>query len=138
MAAKKFGFKNKRKKIISDINITPFVDVLLVLLIIFMISAPMMTSSININLPEGTNNNSKENNPISITIDKAGKIFIDDKNIKLSQIKDQLLIFSNNNLNNVIFIRADIKIDYGRVMAIVKRINDSGFKNVSFATKIKQ
>ncbi|MBL6664598.1 MAG: biopolymer transporter ExbD [Rickettsiales bacterium] len=136
---KKFNYRKKKNKIISDINITPFVDVLLVLLIIFMIAAPMMTSSIEITLPDGKNNEKKQEiQPISISIDNEGKIYVNNENIKLIYLKEKLLSYSQQDINIPIFLRADITLDYGRVMKIIKRINDAGFKNVSLATKIQE
>ena len=136
---KKFSYKRKRSKTISDINITPFVDVLLVLLIIFMISAPMMTSSIDISLPDGSNKASKKDiKPTTISIDNEGKIYINNENIKLAYLKQKLISYSQHDFSAPIFLKADITLDYGRVMKIVKRINDAGFKNVSLATKIEK
>lgn len=136
---KKFSYKRKKNKTISDINITPFVDVLLVLLIIFMISAPMMTSSIDISLPDGSNKDStKDIKPTTISIDNEGKIYINNENIKLAYLKQKLISYSQNDFNTPIFLKADITLDYGRVMTVVKRINDAGFRNVSLATKIEK
>lgn len=136
---RKFSYKRKKNKAISDINITPFVDVLLVLLIIFMVAAPMMTSSIDVNLPDGSEQASEdESHPTTVSIDNEGKIYIKNERIKLAKLKEKLLIHSQNNLNTPIYLRADITLDYGRVMKIIKRINDAGFKKVSLATKIEQ
>jgi len=104
-----------------------------------MVAAPMMTSSIDINLPDGTKNKSKEEiKPITISIDNKGKIYIKNENIKFSNLKQKLLTYSQDTLTTPIFLRADITLDYGRVMKTIKRINDIGFKNVSLATKIEQ
>ena len=99
---------SKKRRIISDINITPFVDVLLVLLIIFMVAAPMMTSSINVDLPGGTTNPLNEKTqPISISVKADGSIFLQEEQIKITALPSKLLSLTNNNLSNKIHVRAD-------------------------------
>ncbi len=131
--------KNRRKNPVSEINITPFVDVLLVLLIIFMISAPMLTGSVNVDLPKGASEPiSQKNQPIIITIDNLGAIFLADEATKLSSLPQQLIKITGNNLEQKIYIKADKSLDYGRVMDVIKNINQSGFSNVILATQIAQ
>lgn len=130
---------NKKRRIISDINITPFVDVLLVLLIIFMVAAPMMTSSINIDLPKGAANPANEKiQPISISVKSDGSIFLQDEAIKLSALPSRLLEMTSNNLDNKIYVRADKNLDYGRVMEVVRTVSLAGFNQVSLATELAQ
>lgn len=140
MGANLFDHKNnKKKRIISDINITPFVDVLLVLLIIFMVAAPMMTSGINVDLPKGASSPSSEKTPpISISIKEDGSIFLQEEALKLSNLPAKLLELSGNNLNNKIYVRADKKLDYGRVMEVVKSVNLAGFNQVVLVTELAQ
>ena len=135
-----FDSKNsKKRRIISDINITPFVDVLLVLLIIFMVAAPMMTSSINIDLPKGAASPANEKiQPISISVKSDGSIFLQDEAIKLASLPAKLLEISGNNLDNKIYVRADKNLDYGRVMEIVRTVSIAGFNQVSLATELAQ
>ena len=130
---------SKKRRIISDINITPFVDVLLVLLIIFMVSAPMMTSSINVDLPGGTTNPLNEKTqPISISVKADGSIFLQEEQIKITALPSKLLSLTNNNLSNKIHVRADKKLDYGRVMEIVKTVSSTGFNQVVLVTELTQ
>ncbi len=130
---------NKKRRIISDINITPFVDVLLVLLIIFMVAAPMMTSSINIDLPKGAATPSTEKlPPISISVKSDGTIYLQEEALKLGSLPTELLKISNNNLNSKIHVRADKNIDYGRVMEVVKIISLAGFNQVVLVTELAQ
>lgn len=130
---------SKKRAVISDINITPFVDVLLVLLIIFMVAAPMMTSSIEVDLPSGTESkNEEKTKPVIVSIKKDGSVYIEEEPCKLNLIGTSLKSFTNNNLNNKIYIRADKKLDYGRVMQVVQKINESGFTSVSLATEVSQ
>jgi len=128
---------NKKKRIISDINITPFVDVLLVLLIIFMVAAPLMTSGVKVDLPKGAANQIDEKSPpLIVSIKSDGTIFLQDEPLKLALLTPKLLTSTNNNLNSKIYIRADQEIDYGRVMEVVKTINIGGFNQVILVTEL--
>lgn len=128
---------NKQRRVISDINITPFVDVLLVLLIIFMVAAPMMTSSVNVSLPEGSGTpNNFKTKPVTIAIKADGTLFLDELPIKLNALSYQLVQLTHNNLNNPIHISADQNLDYGRVMNVVKMVNSAGFKQVILVTQL--
>jgi biopolymer transport protein TolR len=130
---------SKKRRIISDINITPFVDVLLVLLIIFMVAAPMMTSSINVDLPGGTTNPLNEKTqPISISVKADGSIFLQEEQIKITALSSKLLSLTNNNLSNKIHVRADKKLDYGRVMEVVRTVSSTGFNQVVLVTELTQ
>ena len=137
-----FSFQSKNRKkhrVISDINITPFVDILLVLLIIFMVAAPMMTSSVNIDLPKGAGSQMNEKvQPLSVSIKSDGSIFLQDEQIKLTILSSKLLEKTDNNLSNKIFVRADKNLDYGRVMEVVKIISKAGFNQVVLATELSQ
>jgi biopolymer transport protein TolR len=135
-----FDQKNsKKRRIISDINITPFVDVLLVLLIIFMVAAPMMTSGIEVELPKGaTNPLNEKSQPISVSVKDDGTIFLQEETIKLSSLPTKLLQLSGNNLGNKIMVYADKKLDYGRVMEVVKTIGLAGFNQVVLVTELSQ
>jgi biopolymer transport protein TolR len=130
---------NKKRRIVSEINVTPFVDVLLVLLVIFMVTAPMMTSSINVALPQGTDNQLVEDiAPIVVSIKQDGVIFLEEKETKLAFLAKDLLQLTNNNLENKIHIRADKDLDYGRVMEVVKTISLAGFDKVILVTELAQ
>lgn len=127
----------KRRSSISDINITPFVDVLLVLLIIFMVAAPMMVGSVEINLPKGASSSINEKSqPITVTIKQDGSIYLQEESIKLRSLASSLLKINNNDLNNKIYVRADEGLDYGRVMEVVKTINSAGFSQVVLVTEL--
>lgn len=130
---------SKKRRIVSDINITPFVDVLLVLLIIFMVAAPMMTSSINVELPKGAASPTNEKvQPISISVKSDGSIFLQEEVIKLNALPSRLLELTGNNLSNKIYVRADKNLDYGRVMEIVRTVGVAGFNQVVLATELAQ
>ena len=133
---KQTGRSASRRVVISDINITPFVDVLLVLLIIFMVSAPMMTSSVDVNLPQGTDSNPIKLQPITISIKEDGSIYLQDNLIKISILGAKLKDITANDLKQKILVRADKKLDYGTVMHVVKTIGQAGFSHVVLATEI--
>ena len=131
--------KNQKfKKTMSDINVTPFVDVMLVLLIIFMVTAPLLTSGIKINLPESSvilKNEKKD--PVTVSINSKGEIFIQKKKISKEQLIKKLSVLKKNNKNLKIYIKGDKKLDYGKVMDLMNLINSSGFKKVALVTKLK-
>jgi len=132
--------KNSRKKpLMSEINITPFVDVLLVLLIIFMIAAPMLTGSVNVDLPKGSSEAIQEKSqPLIVTIDSEGAVFLQDEQIKLGLLNGKLLQIAGNNIEQKIYIKADKGLDYGRVMEVIKNINQGGFSHVILVTDLAQ
>lgn len=135
-----FPKKNNKAKFMSDINVTPFVDVLLVLLIIFMIAAPMLTGAVDVDLPKGDSSKQikDKNNPIIVSINKAGDIMIGEDKIKMEDLNDILLKVTKNDLNKKIYIRGDQSIDYGLIMGVIKRINESGFSKVILVTNISK
>ena len=129
-------FRNKRT--ISEINVTPFVDVMLVLLIIFMVTAPLLTSGIKINLPEISSvlKNEKKD-PVTVSINSKGEIFIQKKKFSKDQLIKKLSLLKKNNQNLKIYIKGDKKLDYGKVMDLMNLINQSGFKKVALVTRLK-
>lgn len=129
--------RGRKKSAMSDINITPFVDVLLVLLIIFMVAAPMMIGSVNIDLPKGSSGAVSEKiQPIAVTIKQDGSIYLQEDKVKLNLLPKLILNITNNNIGTKIFVRADNRIDYGRVMDVVKTINSAGYSKVVLVTEL--
>lgn len=130
--------KKLRKKPISDINVTPFVDVMLVLLIIFMVTAPLLSSGIKINLPESSSvlKNEKKD-PVTVSLNSKGEIFIQKKRFTRQQLIQKLKLLKKNNKNLKIYIKGDKKLDYGKVMDLMSLINSSGFTKVALVTKLK-
>lgn len=130
------GNSNKRG-LVSDINITPFVDVLLVLLIIFMVTTPMMNGAIDVELPNGDSSQAAvSQQSLCVFIDKNGDVFIEDQPIKFDELSKNLIEVSEGDLKKPILVKADKKIDYGKVMEVVKIIGQSGFKRVELVTEI--
>ncbi|MFZ9180984.1 MAG: ExbD/TolR family protein [Rickettsiales bacterium] len=128
-----------RRAVISDINITPFVDVLLVLLIIFMVAAPMLTSSVDVNLPQGSVNPENDKmQTITISVKADSSIYLQDDLVKFSILPTKLREISANNFDRKIFVRADKNLDYGNVMEVVKTISQAGFSKVVLVTEISK
>ncbi|MBL6621182.1 MAG: biopolymer transporter ExbD [Rickettsiales bacterium] len=127
--------RRARRRVNAHINVTPFIDVVLVLLIVFMISAPLMVSGVNVSLP--SNNSAKaitSETPFTLTVQSSGKIFFEDKNIKFSEVKN----FIKENVlsvNNRIYIRGDKDVSYGDIMKIIAEINSIGYNKVSLVTE---
>jgi biopolymer transport protein TolR len=120
----------------SEINVTPFVDVMLVLLIIFMVTAPLLTVGVPIELPEAKGQQLQSNKePVTISVDRSGKIFIQETEIKLDEIAPKLKAISKNGYEEQIFIRGDKGIDYGTVMRVMARVKAGGFTKVSLVTE---
>ena len=126
------GFQNKP---MSEINVTPLVDVMLVLLIIFMITAPLMTSGVSVDLPVTDSEAiSGQDEPLTITINKNKEIFIGDSIIKAEALEIKLKAIANLNKESRIFIRADELLPYGEVMVLMSRIKKAGYNKVALLT----
>jgi biopolymer transport protein TolR len=121
---------------IANINTTPLVDVMLVLLIIFMVTAPMLTSGVPIELPETKGQQLQTNkDPVTLSVDRSGKVFIQETEIKLDDIAPKLKAIAKNGYDEQIFIRGDKGIDYGTVMRVMGRVKAAGFTKVSLVTE---
>jgi biopolymer transport protein TolR len=128
---------NSRSHVISDINITPFVDVLLVLLIIFMVTAPIVTGGLNLNLPEGAEAQSQKNDlSVTLSLKEDGSLFVNDEKIDIETIDAYLHKQTSRNFDYVIYLKADKRNDYGKVMETIKRVNLAGFKQIVLVTKV--
>ena len=128
----------KKRKSISEINVTPFVDVMLVLLIIFMVTAPLLTAGIKVNLPESTSIlKNEKNDPITVTINSKGEIYPQKKKFTADGLIKKLKALKSQNKDLKIYIKGDKKLNYGKVMDLMSFINKSGFKKVALVTKLK-
>ena len=127
---------NGRKKLVSDINVTPLVDVMLVLLIIFMITAPMMTQGLNVDLPETTSKALRqEDKPLVVTIDETGEISINNIPQVRALMVQELKKSFDANKEQPIFLRADKKVPYGHVVTVMADIKSVGFDKIGMITK---
>ncbi len=128
----------KDSKIMSEINVTPFVDVMLVLLIIFMITAPLMKTGVEIELPEVNTPNIPENDePLIVSINKDNEIFLSEKKISNENLKSKLTAIKNANPKVKLFIKADKVVSYQNLMDVMKQIIDSNITNISLITDPK-
>ncbi len=124
----------------SDINVTPFVDVMLVLLIVFMVAAPLLTSGVAVDLPQSEAKAipDEDNKPIEVTLSKDGKVYIGDTEFAEDKLKFQLQAMSEGHKEPPrIYVRADTGIEYGRVMKIIGTINGAGFSKVALISENK-
>lgn len=140
MSNRPFNKRNNKVKYMSEINVTPFVDVLLVLLIIFMVAAPMMTGAVDVDLPKGDSSKQikEKDNPVVVSINKSGELIIGEDKTNIKNLKDKLIEVTKNNLSQKIYIRGDQSIDYGLIMGVIKKINESGFTKVILVTNISE
>ncbi|QNT79049.1 protein TolR [Entomobacter blattae] len=124
--------RSRMKRPMSEINVTPLVDVMLVLLIIFMVTAPMMTSGINVDLPKTSASQLKsDNKPITISIKEDGSIYLGENRTTLDQLINQLHSASGNDPERRVFVRGDARLNYGRIMEIMGLITTGGFSHVA-------
>lgn len=129
---------NKKRQVISEINVTPFVDVMLVLLIIFMVTAPLLTAGVKVNLPESSANVlSEKTEPITISINKKGQVFLQNKKFSNEELISKLIELKKSNKDLKIFIRGDKSLNYGKIISIMGDINKAGIKKVALITKLK-
>ncbi|MBA4164277.1 MAG: protein TolR [Erythrobacter sp.] len=129
--------RRSRRAPMAEINVTPFVDVMLVLLIIFMVTAPLLTSGVPVELPESRANPIDQTpDQVTISIDVGGTIYIDDVRIAAGGLPDALARIDQGGgaSGPVIVLRADKALDYGRVMAVMGELNRSGFNSISLVT----
>ena len=132
--------KNRKKtKIMSQINVTPFVDVMLVLLIVFMITAPLLTVGISVDLPKtkASQLNSK-GDPIIVSIKQNGELFIQERAIDPLKLLPRLKAISSGNKNLKIYVRGDKNVPYGVVLDTIAKIKSSGFNKVALVAKLQE
>jgi biopolymer transport protein TolR len=124
--------RRKNRALMSDINVTPFVDVMLVLLIIFMVTAPLLTVGVQVDLPETKAGAvSGQDEPLAVSVDAGGQIYIQDTAVDLDTLVPRLHAITGNNPDIRIFVRGDKAINYGRVMAVMGQINAAGYRRVA-------
>lgn len=130
------GRRHQRHDAFTEINVTPFVDVMLVLLVIFMVTAPMMTAGVNVDLPKSAAKAiTGDDEPISISITTNGNIYLQKNEIRLEDIEPKLRAVAGQKGDTRIFVRGDQAVDYGRIMQVVGAINAAGFGKVSLITE---
>lgn len=127
------------KAVMSEINVTPFVDVMLVLLIIFMVAAPMMTVGVPIDLPETQAKAlNSETQPITLSVKTNGEVFLQETPIPLDEIVAKLEAIATTGYSERIFVRGDATAPYGVIADVMTRIQNAGFKNIGLVTQPKK
>lgn len=133
------GRRRGRSGLVSEINVTPLVDVMLVLLIIFMVAAPMMTVGVPIDLPETqAKAMNSDTQPITISVNPAGDIYLQETPIAIDEIVAKLEAIATTGYNERIYVRGDTAAAYGTVMKVMARISAAGFKNIGLVTLQEQ
>jgi biopolymer transport protein TolR len=124
-----------RRRPMAEINVTPFVDVMLVLLIVFMVTAPLLTVGVPVDLPKTKAQAlSQDREPLSITIRKGGNIYLQNTPIAEDGLVDKLTAISQNGYDQRIFVRGDKSVDYGRVMEVMGLLSSAGFTHIGLVT----
>jgi biopolymer transport protein TolR len=132
-----------RRAPMADINVTPLVDVMLVLLIIFMVTAPLMTAGVPVNLPDSRAKAlDQDQKPVSIAIERDGTIYVDDKKIDDGALPDRLAALAADKTPDgkprQVFLRADRGLDYGKVMSVMGELNRAGLNRVALVSNAKE
>ena len=130
------GRKSKRFTQMSEINVTPFVDVMLVLLIVFMVTAPLLTVGIPVDLPKvKASALTDQKDPLEITIKLDGKVYLGESEVEVKNLIPRLEAITEQNYESRIYVRGDRVIAYGRVMEIISSINSAGYTKVALITE---
>jgi biopolymer transport protein TolR len=131
--------RRRRSKVMSEINVTPMVDVMLVLLIIFMVSAPMLTVGVPIDLPQASANPlNEEKEPLTITVKNDGAVFLQETAIAIDELAPRLIAITNSGYDERIYVRGDKNVNYGQVMKVMGTLSGAGFKRVALVTELEQ
>lgn len=133
------GRRSARRGRLSEINVTPFVDVMLVLLIVFMVTAPLLTVSIPIQLPQTKAKQSEsETDPLSITIKSDGSVFLQETPVTLDQLVPQLRAISHEGYDRDIYIRGDARIQWDTMAKVLAAVSHAGFRKLQLVTDTEQ
>jgi biopolymer transport protein TolR len=134
--------RHRRQPVMAEINVTPMVDVMLVLLIIFMVSAPLLTVGVPIDLPQtqaaGLDQAGKE--PLAISVSTDGKVFLQSSEVKIDELVPKLkaIAEARGGSDERIYVRGDKTVDYGTVMKVMGRLSAAGFRKVALVTEVEQ
>jgi biopolymer transport protein TolR len=133
--------KHHRRRVMSEINVTPMVDVMLVLLIIFMVSAPLLTVGVPIDLPQSQAKSiEQDKEPLTISVNDKGKIFLQNSEIAADDLipKMQAVAEARGGKDARVYVRGDKKVDYGTMMRVMGRLSSAGFNRVALVTEFEQ
>ena len=133
--------RRRRRMVMSEINVTPMVDVMLVLLIIFMVSAPLLTVGVPIDLPQTKAKSlDQDKEPLTVSVNTKGEIYLQNSEIKIDELvaKLQAVTQARGGSDERIYVRGDKKVDYGTVMRVMGRLSAAGFRRVALVTEVEQ
>jgi biopolymer transport protein TolR len=133
--------RHRRRRVMSEINVTPMVDVMLVLLIIFMVSAPLLTVGVPIDLPQTQAKSlDQDRAPLTLSVSLQGKVFLQNSEIPIEELIPKLKAVTDarGGYDERIYVRGDRKIDYGTVMRVMGRLSSAGFRRVALVTDVEQ
>lgn len=129
--------RGKRRALNSEINVTPLVDVMLVLLVIFMITAPMLTVAVPVDLPKTQAKNvSSQKEPLVLTVRNDGRVYLQETPIELSALVPRLQAITGQDPEARIFVRGDQRVDYGRVLEVMGTVSAAGFNKVALVAEL--
>ena len=129
--------RRPRNRPMSEINVTPFVDVMLVLLIVFMVTAPLLTVGVPVDLPKtDAGNLTDPDEPLVVTVDRQGLLYLQETQIEPTTLVPRLRVITNNKPDNRIYVRGDQAIAYGRVLEVMGLIRSAGFNKVALVTEL--
>ena len=130
--------RRRTSRPMAEINVTPMVDVMLVLLIIFMVTAPLLTVGVPIELPKTEAQQLQgDKEPLTITVDPDGKIFLQETELKLDEIVPKLTAIAKNGYEERIFVRGDRRVNYGVVMQVMGTISAAGFRKLALVSDLE-
>jgi biopolymer transport protein TolR len=133
--------RHRQRPVMSEINVTPMVDVMLVLLIIFMVSAPLMTVGVPIDLPQTQAKSlDQDREPLTLSVSLQGKVFLQNSEIPIEELVAKLkaITGARGGADERIYVRGDRKVDYGTVMRVMGRLSSAGFRRVALVTEVEQ
>ena len=134
--------RHRRNPVMSEINVTPMVDVMLVLLIIFMVSAPLLTVGVPIDLPQtqASSLDQADKEPLAVSVNTEGKVFLQNTEVPLEELvpKLQAIAAARGGNDERIYVRGDKTVDYGTVMKVMGRLSTAGFRRVALVTEVEQ
>jgi biopolymer transport protein TolR len=133
--------RHRRRPVMSEINVTPMVDVMLVLLIIFMVSAPLLTVGVPIDLPQTQAKSlDQDREPLTVSVTMQGQVFLQNSEIPVDELVPKLkaITEARGGFDERIYVRGDRKVDYGTVMRVMGRLSQAGFRRVALVTEIEQ
>src|SRR5262252_9814586 len=140
-AARRRGRRRGGRAVMSEINVTPMVDVMLVLLIIFMVSAPLLTVGVPIDLPQTRAKSlDQDREPLTLSVSLQGQVFLQNSEIPIDDLVTKLRAVTDarGGYDERIYVRGDRKVDYGTVMRVMGRISSAGFRRVALVTEVEQ